>query len=63
MSAIDHAIYTTNAMKTNQTIGSIGPRAIVISRTRHVSNAMVKYRPKTIQPVKHTIFAACTPPQ
>lgn len=55
-----HAIYALNAVRNNQKTGSIVPRAIVISRTRHVSNFTLNYRPKA---TCHTIVAVSSPPQ
>lgn len=58
-----HAVYATNVMRTNQTTGSIVPRAIVISKIRHVSSFTLKYRPKLIQPVRHTTGVISVPPE
>lgn len=58
--AMVHAIYALNAVRNNQKTGSIVPRAIVISRTRHVSNFTLNYRPKA---TCHTIVAVSSPPQ
>lgn len=48
-------IDATNATRICQKTGSIVQRAIVISRTRHASTFMLKYRPKEMQLARRTI--------
>lgn len=56
-------IYATNATRISQKTGSIVQGAIVISRTRHASTFMLKYRPKEIQLVRRTIVVVSAPLQ
>lgn len=60
---MNHAIYATNAPRTDQKTGNIVPRAIVISKTWPVFSFTLKCHHKAIPRVRHIIVAVGVPPR